>query len=49
MDQNRVLDDGKAQSGAAHFLGAAFVHPVKPLENPVLALLRDADSVVLHP
>ena len=43
-----MLDDGEAQAGASRFPGPAFVHPVEPLEDPVLGILGDADAVVLH-
>ena len=42
-----VLDDRKAQTGAAGRLGAALVHAVEPLKHAGLAVLRDADAVVL--
>ena len=42
-----MLDDGKAQAGAAGGLAAAFVHTVEPLKHAGLAVLRDADAVVL--
>ena len=48
MDQQRVFYDGEAQSGAAHLLGTALVHPVEPLEDAVLGVLRDADSGIGH-
>ncbi|MPM56173.1 hypothetical protein SDC9_102975 [bioreactor metagenome] len=41
-----VLHDGKAQACAAGFLGMAFVHPVKALEDPELMLYRDSDAGV---
>lgn len=44
MDHRRVLDDGQAQSGAAHFLGMALIHPIEPLKNAIQMLMGDADS-----
>ena len=46
MDQRRMFDDGKAQSGAAHFLGTAFIHPVEALENALLILRGDTNAGV---
>ena len=48
VNQNRVLDDGKAQPRTAGGLGAALVHAIEPLKNPILAVLRNADAVVLN-
>ena len=42
-----MLDDRKAQTGAAGRLGAALVHAVEPLKHAGLAVLRDADAVIL--
>ena len=41
-----MLDDGKSQPGAAHFLGAAFIYPIKTLKNAVATFLRDADTCI---
>ena len=35
-----MLDDGKAQAGAAGGLAAAFIHTVEPLKHAGLAVLR---------
>ena len=43
-----MLDDGQSQAGAADLLGVALVHPVKPLEHPLLMLRADADAGVRH-
>ena len=43
-----MLDDGKAESRAAELPGMAFVHAVKPLEHPVLVLIRNADARIRH-
>ena len=48
MQLRAVLDDGKAQAGAAHLPGVAFVHAVEALENPALLRLRDADAGIGH-
>src|SRR5215475_221343 len=42
------LRDRESQSGASQFAAALFVYPVKPLEDPALLVVGDADSVVLH-
>lgn len=42
-----MLHDRESETGAAHFAGAAFFHPVKPLKNPLDVLRRDAFAVVL--
>ena len=47
VQKGDVLDDRKAQTGAAGCLGAALVHAVEPLKHAGLAVLRDADAVVL--
>ncbi len=47
VQKGNVLDDRKPQSGAAGGLGAALVHAVEPLEHAGLAVLRDADAVIL--
>ena len=39
-----MLDDGKAQPGAAHLAGAALIHPVEPLKNAALMFGSDADA-----
>lgn len=41
-----MLDDGQPQPGAA--AGMTFIHPVKPLEHPLLRLRRDADAGIRH-
>ena len=41
-----VLDNGQPQPRAAHLLGVALVHPVEPLEHPLLVGGRDADARV---
>ncbi len=46
MELCRMFDDGKPQSGASHFLGAAFVHTVKPLKNTLLMLCRNTDPCI---
>ena len=43
-----MLDDGKAQAGAAQLLGVALVHPIKPLEHPALLPFGDADAGVTY-
>src|SRR5699024_3575748 len=48
VDAGDLLDDGKAEAGAAGGLAAALVHPVEPLKDAALRLFRDADAVVLH-
>ena len=48
VDLGNVLDDGKAQARAAGLSGAAFIHPIEALEDPLLGLFGDADAVVLH-
>ena len=47
VDHSGVLDDGEAQTGAAHFLGTTLVDPVKTLEDPVQIFSGNPDSVVL--
>src|SRR5699024_7093446 len=39
-----VFYDGKAEPGAAPLFGVALVHPVEPLEDPLMMLLRDPDA-----
>ena len=46
VEHSPVLDDGESQAGAAGLFGMAFVHPVEPLEDPLLLILRDADAGV---
>lgn len=46
VEAGGVLDDGKAEARAAHLLGAALVHAVESLENPLPVLDGDADSRV---
>ena len=41
-----MLDDGESQAGAAGLFGMAFVHPVEPLEDPLLLILGNADTGV---
>ena len=41
-----MLDDGQAQAGAADGFGVALIDAVKPLENALLVLLRNADARV---
>ena len=43
-----VLYNGKPQSRSSYFLGMTFVHTVKSLENAILMLRRNADSVIFH-
>ena len=43
-----MLDDGQAQTRPPCLPGPALIHPVKPLENPLLALLGDANAGVRH-
>ena len=45
VQKGNVLDDRKAQTGAAGRLGAALVHAVEPLKHAGLAVLRDADAI----
>ena len=39
-----VPHDGKAQAGAARFLGTALIHPVEAFKYPLLVFGRDADA-----
>src|SRR5579875_2543670 len=43
-----VLDDGKAEAGAAELAGAGRVDPVEPLGEPGQVLARDAVAMVAH-
>ena len=45
---NCVLDDGQTQAGAASCFGVALVHPVEPLEDPVLMLCRDTNAGIAY-
>ena len=44
VETGRMLDDGEAQAGAAHFFGVAFVHPVEALEDAGEVSAGDADA-----
>ena len=46
VDPGGVLDNGEAQSRAAHFFGTALVDTVEALEDPVELPGRNADPVV---
>ena len=48
VDAGDVLDDGKAEAGAAGGFAAALVHAIEPLKNAGLGFFRDADAVVFH-
>ena len=43
-----MLHNCKPQSGATGGFGAALVHAVKTLEDPLLMLLGDADAGVFY-
>lgn len=43
-----VLHYGKAKPGTARFLGAGFIHAVKPLKDMAQVLFWDAYSAVLN-
>ena len=45
---DNVFDNGEAQSSSAHTSATALIHPEKPLENPLLHLLRNADARILY-
>lgn len=47
MQQGNVLDDRQSQARAAGGFGTALVHAVEPLKHAGLAVLGDADAVVL--
>ena len=48
VDHHRVLDNGEPQPSASRRFGAAFVHPVKPLENALLLVQGNADAGIAH-
>ena len=48
VQQGDMLDDGQPQAGAAGGLAAAFIHAVEPLKHAGLAVLGDADAVILY-
>ena len=43
-----MLHNRKAKAGSADFLGMAFVHPIKTLENAFLIFFRNPDSRIPH-
>jgi hypothetical protein len=45
---DHVLDDRQAEARAPLLARARLVHPVEPLEDPLLGFLRDARAVVGH-
>ena len=45
---NGMLDDGKSQASAAGLLGVALIYSIKPLEDPILMLSRNADTGIFH-
>ena len=48
MVNRTVLYNRQPQAGPSDLPGMALVHPVEPLENPFLVLVRDADAIILH-
>ena len=43
-----MLDNSKAETGAAQFAGAGFIHAVEALEKPGLVFGRDADAGIAY-
>ena len=48
VELDGMLDDGQAEAGAAGLSGMALVHAVEPLEDALLLILRNSDSVILY-
>ena len=43
-----MLDNGKAQAGAARGFGMTLIHTVEPFEHPLLVFYRDTNARVFH-
>ena len=48
MKLGGMLHNGKPQAGAAHLLGMALVHPIKPLKHPFLLMNGNADTGIRY-
>ena len=48
MKRSPMLYNRKPQSCASGLTGMTFIHPVIPLKNTSLFILRNTDPIILH-